>query len=103
MRGRGKFREGGGTAAKSGNTFRRAPLASEAVGALAEISSVYSNLEFDLTTGERSRRGGYVQIGLALLCQAEAATVVNNCAAALVLIVRHFTTSNRRARPPGAP
>jgi L-seryl-tRNA(Ser) seleniumtransferase len=28
---------------------------------------------------------------LALLCEAEAATVVNNCAAALVLIVRHFT------------
>jgi L-seryl-tRNA(Ser) seleniumtransferase len=28
--------------------------------------------------------------GLAVLCQSESATVVNNCAAALVLIVRHF-------------
>ena len=71
--------------------FGRAPLASEAARALAEISSAYSNLEYDLATGERGRRGGYVQTGLALLCQAEAATVVNNCAAALVLIASHFT------------
>jgi L-seryl-tRNA(Ser) seleniumtransferase len=71
--------------------FGRAPLASEAAGALAEISSAYSNLEYDLATGERGRRGGYVQTALALLCQAEAATVVNNCAAALVLIASHFT------------
>jgi L-seryl-tRNA(Ser) seleniumtransferase len=38
---------------------------------------------------------------LALLCEAESATVVNNCAAALILIVHHFTKG--RARPPGAP
>src|SRR4029077_9320238 len=36
---------------------------------------------------------------LALLCGAEAATVINNCAAALVLIVHHFAARNRRARP----
>ena len=40
---------------------------------------------------------------LALLCEAEAATVVNNCAAALLLIVQHFTRKAGRARPPGAP
>jgi len=39
-----------------------------------------------------------VQTGLALLCKAEAATVVNNCAAALVLIASHFTTRNIRRR-----
>jgi L-seryl-tRNA(Ser) seleniumtransferase len=69
----------------------RAPLAPEAVRALDEIGSGYSNLEYDLETGERGRRGAYIENALALLCSAEAATVVNNCAAALALIVRHFT------------
>jgi L-seryl-tRNA(Ser) seleniumtransferase len=71
--------------------FGRAPLASEAIRALNEIGSGYSNLEYDVATGGRGRRGGYIETALALLCQAEAATVVNNCAAALVLIVHHFT------------
>ncbi len=70
--------------------FGRSPLASEAVCAANEIGSGYSNLEYDLAAGERGRRGGYIENALALLCGAEAATVVNNCAAALVLIVRHF-------------
>jgi L-seryl-tRNA(Ser) seleniumtransferase len=71
--------------------FGRAPLASEAIHALNEIGSGYSNLEYDLGTGERGRRASYIENALALLCRAEAAMVVNNCAAALVLIVRHFT------------
>jgi L-seryl-tRNA(Ser) seleniumtransferase len=79
--------------------FGRAPLASEAIRALNEIGSGYSNLEYDLATGRRGRRGSYVENALALLCRAEAATVVNNCAAALVLIVHHFTKKNGRARP----
>src|SRR5207249_10066895 len=66
--------------------FGRAPLASEAMRALNEIGSGYSNLEYDLATGARGERGAYVEHALALLCGAEAATVVNNCAAALVLI-----------------
>jgi L-seryl-tRNA(Ser) seleniumtransferase len=78
--------------------FGRAPLATAAGRALAEFSSGYSNLEFQLATGERGQRGGYVQTGLALLCKADAATVVNNCAAALVLIASHFTTRNIRRR-----
>src|SRR2546421_11902349 len=47
--------------------FGRAPLASEAAGALVEISSAYSNLEYDLATGERGRRGGDRQNGAAVL------------------------------------
>jgi L-seryl-tRNA(Ser) seleniumtransferase len=78
--------------------FGRAPLAIKTNRALAEVSSGYSNLELDLVTGERGQRGGYVQTGLALLCEAEAATVVNNCAAALVLIANYFTTRNVRRR-----
>jgi L-seryl-tRNA(Ser) seleniumtransferase len=76
----------------------RAPLAPEAVRALKEIGPAYSNLEYDLVTGERGRRGSYIENALALLCEAESATVVNNCAAALVLIVHHFTKAQGAAR-----
>ncbi len=69
----------------------RAPLASAAVRALSEVGSAYSNLEYDLVTGNRGHRGAYIENALALLCGAESAAVVNNCAAALVLIVQHFT------------
>ena len=71
--------------------FGRAPLPHDAICALNEVGSGYSNLEYDLAAGGRGRRGSYVEGALAPLCGAEAATVVNNCAAALVLIVRHFT------------
>ena len=83
--------------------FGRAPLSSEAMHALNEIGPAYSNLEYDLVKGERGGRGAYVETALALLCEAEAATVVNNCAAALLLIVQHFTRKAGRARPPDAP
>jgi len=73
----------------------RSPLANEAADALREIASSYNNLEQNLAPGERGHRGEYIERALALLCHAEAATVVNNCAAALVLIVRHFI----KARP----
>ena len=81
--------------------FGRAPLPREAVDALNEIGAAYSNLEYDLAKGERGGRGFYVESALALLCEAEGATVVNNCAAALLLIVQHFTRKAGRARPPG--
>ena len=71
--------------------FGRSPLSPAVMRAVAEIGSSYNNLEYDLTTGARGKRAGYLEEGLALLCGSEAATVVNNCAAALVLIVRHFT------------
>ena len=71
--------------------FGRAPLPRDAICAIREIGSGYSNLEYDLAAGGRGRRGSYIESALALLCAAEAATVVNNCAAALLLMVRHFT------------
>jgi L-seryl-tRNA(Ser) seleniumtransferase len=92
-----------GTGVVIHTNFGRAPLAPEAIRALTEIASVYSNLEYDLATGERGNRGAYIENALALLCGAEAAAVVNNCAAALVLMVHYFTARNRRGRPPGAP
>jgi len=72
----------------------RAPLAAAAKDALLACAG-YSNLEFDLAAGERGPRAAYLENNLALLCGAEAATVVNNCAAALVLILRHFAQSPR--------
>jgi L-seryl-tRNA(Ser) seleniumtransferase len=68
----------------------RVPLAAEALRALDQAGRSYNNIEFDLNSGVRGRRGDYVEFALAALCHAEAACVVNNCAAALVLIVRHF-------------
>jgi L-seryl-tRNA(Ser) seleniumtransferase len=80
-----------GTGVVIHTNFGRAPLASEAIRALHEIGSGYSNLEYDLATGERGRRGAYIEAALALVCESEAATTVNNCAAAMILIVHHFT------------
>src|SRR5438046_7968402 len=66
--------------------FGRAPLAPEAIRALSEIGPAYSNLEYDLATGERGRRGAYIETALALLSLAESATTVSNCEGADVLL-----------------
>jgi L-seryl-tRNA(Ser) seleniumtransferase len=73
----------------------RAPLGPAVVETLAAIAGNYNNLEFDLSSGERGSRATYLESNLALLCGAEAATVVNNCAAALVLMLRHFAAPPR--------
>lgn len=73
----------------------RAPLGTAVIETLASVGSNYNNLEFDLSGGERGGRAAYLEHNLALLCGAEAATVVNNCAAALVLILRHFAQAPR--------
>ncbi|MFM1555181.1 MAG: L-seryl-tRNA(Sec) selenium transferase [Limisphaerales bacterium] len=58
-------------------------------------NSGYTNLEIDLATGRRGKRAAYVEQCLAELCGAEAAMVTNNCAAALVLILRHLTAEKK--------
>ena len=70
--------------------FGRAPLGADVIAAVSRIASNYSNLEYSLTGGARGGRAAYLEHGLAVLCGAEAATVVNNNAAALVLMLRHF-------------
>lgn len=74
----------------------RAVLPKAAQDALQAASSQYNNLEFDLASGERGSRATYLEHNLAVLCGAEAATVVNNCAAALVLILHHLTSGARK-------
>ena len=68
----------------------RAPLSSEAVRLTSEAAAGYCNLEFDLAEGFRSRRGGYVEKCFALLTESSGAAVVNNCAAALFLVLHQF-------------
>jgi L-seryl-tRNA(Ser) seleniumtransferase len=68
----------------------RAPLAADALDAIREIAAGYSNLEFDLESGERGSR--YDRLGglLRAATGAQAALVVNNCAAAMLLIFDTF-------------
>jgi len=73
----------------------RAPLPQGAGEVLRNVASAYNNIELDLETGDRGHRGAYLERALAVLFQTESATVVNNCAAALVLIVSHFVGGRR--------
>jgi L-seryl-tRNA(Ser) seleniumtransferase len=63
----------------------RAPLADAAADAAAAAGRGYSNLEYDLGRGERGSRQAHVEELLCELTGAEAALVVNNCAAAVLL------------------
>jgi L-seryl-tRNA(Ser) seleniumtransferase len=65
----------------------RAPLDEETISFIKETSSAYSNLEFDLKEGKRSKRGIFVERLLCALTSAEAALAVNNNAGAVLLIL----------------
>ncbi|MFN2449648.1 MAG: L-seryl-tRNA(Sec) selenium transferase [Candidatus Baltobacteraceae bacterium] len=68
----------------------RAPLAGRALDAAREIGAGYSNLEFDLENGVRGTRYARASGLLRELTGAQDAIVVNNCAAAVFLIVDTF-------------
>jgi len=74
----------------------RAPLGQAVIETLGSVAANYNNLEYDLSDGDRGDRASYLEHNLALLCGAESATVVNNGAAALVLILRHFAAGPKR-------
>jgi len=64
----------------------RAPLAPAAVAALADTAGAYVSLELDLATGKRGRRGAFAERALAEMSGAQDALVVNNGAAAILLV-----------------
>ncbi len=68
----------------------RVPLAPEAVEAIQEIALGYSSLEVDLDSGRRGSRYAHVEPLLCALTGAEAALVVNNNAAAVLLALDTF-------------
>ena len=63
----------------------RSPLAPAAIRAIEQVAEGFSNLEYDLPTGQRGSRYSHCVGLLQKLTGAEDALVVNNCAAALVL------------------
>jgi L-seryl-tRNA(Ser) seleniumtransferase len=65
----------------------RAPLSKAACEAMVVEASRYCTLEYDSVTGTRGRRGSRVESLLKNLTGAEDALVVNNCAAAALLIL----------------
>ncbi len=66
----------------------RAPIAEEAARAAYEAARGYLNLELDLETGKRSSRQAAIREWVCRLTGAEAATAVNNNAAATVIVLR---------------
>lgn len=63
----------------------RAPLAADAIEAMAAVSRSYSNLEYDTSTGGRGSRHSILEPLLCRLTSAEAAMAVNNNASAVLL------------------
>lgn len=65
----------------------RSPISGGIWSLAAEVATRYSNLEFDLATGERGSRDGHLQSLCASLFGCEAAILTNNNAAAVLLLV----------------
>jgi L-seryl-tRNA(Ser) seleniumtransferase len=65
----------------------RAPLSEGARRAVSEEAAGYCTLEYDTETGARGRRGARAERLLAELSGAQDALVVNNCAAAALLVL----------------
>jgi L-seryl-tRNA(Ser) seleniumtransferase len=65
----------------------RAPLCAAAAEEIRRSATTYSNLEYDLEAGARGKRDVHIAHLLERLTGAEASIVVNNCAAAVLLVL----------------
>jgi L-seryl-tRNA(Ser) seleniumtransferase len=70
----------------------RAPLPESARSHLAAVVENYNNLEINLDSGKRGERNTHVEEMLCLITGAESALVVNNCAAAVLLVLNTLCT-----------
>ncbi len=68
----------------------RSLVGPKVIGAMTDAASHYCNLEIDLSTGERGHRDSIIEPVICGVIGAEAATVVNNNAAAVMLVLDTF-------------
>lgn len=73
----------------------RAPLSEAALRAMDEVARNYSNLEYDLTKGQRGSRLSHAESILQKLTGVEAAAVVNNNASAVLLLLAALANRKR--------
>lgn len=69
----------------------RAPLSEKARRAMVEASG-YATVEYDLAAGVRGKRGAHAETLICEITGAEAAVIVNNCAAAAFLVLTAFAS-----------
>ena len=77
----------------------RAPLSKETIIAMDAVSGAYNNLEFDLGTGKRGKRSVHAEDLLKRLLGVESAFVVNNNAAATMLVLSALARNKKVAIP----
>lgn len=70
----------------------RAPLSDRAIAAMNEIALGYSNLEYDLESGTRGSRHTHIRELLRRTTGAEDGMVVNNNAAAILMVLQVFAS-----------
>src|ERR1051326_8443362 len=80
----------------------RAPIAPSALNHIADTAAAYSNLEFDITSGERGKRDIHVdRLFRNLFSDAQArevsTIVVNNNAAAVLLALNSLAEGDRKS------
>src|SRR5438477_2348006 len=73
--------------------FSRAPLGAALIESLSAVAANYTNLEYDLTSGERGQRTTYLERYPSLLAGGESTPVVSNWAAVRIRILRHFAAT----------